>query len=60
MRSSLEHFVDPSIPGLSGRDLIAGLSGGKPFEQARWTSLRHLGDHLLHDLGLERRARRSL
>ncbi len=58
MRRSLGDFVNLTIPGLSGHDPIIGLSDGKPVDNVRWRSLRHLGDHLLRDIGLERRASR--
>ncbi len=58
MRRTLGDFVDLTIAGLGGRDLIIGLSDGKPVDNVRWRSLRHLGDHLLRDIGLERRASR--
>ncbi len=60
MPRTLEDFVDLTIPGLSGRDLIIGLSDGKPVDNVRWRSLRHLGDHLLRDIGFERRASRYM
>ncbi len=60
MLRTLEEFVDPTIPGLSGRDLIIGLSDGKPVDNVRLRSLRHLGDHLLRDIGFERRASRYM
>ncbi len=60
MRRTLEDFVDLTIPGLSGRDLIIGLSDGKPVDHVRWRTLRHLGDHLLRDIGFERRASRYM
>ncbi len=58
MRRTLGGIVDLTIPGRSGHDPIIGLSDGKPVDNVRWRSLRHLGDHLLRDIGLERRASR--
>ncbi len=60
MRRTLGDFVDLTIPGLSGHDPIIGLSDGNPVDNVRWRSLRHLGDHLLRDIGLERRAGRYI
>ncbi len=60
MPRTLEDFVDLPILGLSGRDLIIGLSDGKPADNVRWRSLRHLGDHLLRDIGFERRPSRYM
>ncbi len=34
MPRTLEDFIDPTIPRLSGRDLIIGLSGGKPSQRS--------------------------
>ena len=39
MPRTIEDFVDLTIPGLSGRDLIIGLSDGKPVDNVRWRSL---------------------
>ncbi len=40
MPRTLEDFVDLTIPGLSGRDLIIGLSDGKPVDNAKRRSSR--------------------
>lgn len=60
MSDVILHFVDPSIPGLSGRDLLrktaTGLKGlsrrvcGKSVGQCIYTRDRHL----LRDIGLDR------
>ncbi len=60
MLRTLEDFFDLTILGLGGSDLIIGLSGSKPVDNVRWRSLRHLGDDLLRDIGLERRASRYM
>ncbi len=60
MLRTLEDFFDLTILGLSGSDPIIGLSGSQPVDNERWRSLRHLGDHLLRDIGLERRAGRYI
>ena len=69
MRPFAIHFVDPTIPGISGRDLVGRSnqaihaahthSGGVPAATARrYHAIRKaLGDldlHLLRDLGLDR------
>ncbi len=49
------HFVDPTIPGLSGRDLL--LRAGQALRWAgirRARDLRGLDRHQLQDLGLDR------
>lgn len=64
------HFVDPTIPGLSGRDLLRGATHGvravsgragrcvaaarKDFAIRR--DLAELDSHQLRDLGLDRSA----
>ncbi len=60
MRRSLGDFVDLTILGMSGHDPIIGLSGSEPVDNVRWRSLRHLGDDLLRDIGLERRPSRYM
>ncbi len=60
MLRTLEDFFDLTILGLSGSDLIIGHSGSQPVDNVRWRSLRHLGDHLLRDIGFERRASRYM
>ncbi len=60
MLRTLEDFFDLTILGLDGSDPIIGLSGSKPVDNVRWKSLRHLGDHLLRDIGLERRPSRYM
>ena len=60
MLRTLEGFFDLTILGLGGSDPIIGLSGSKPVDNVRWRSLRHLGDDLLRDIGLERRAGRHM
>ena len=69
MTDLTQHFVDPSIPGLSGRDLVRpglvarslSLLGDTQETLARWRQervlrrdLAHLDAHLLRDLGLDR------
>jgi hypothetical protein len=60
MLRALENIFDLTILGMDGSDSIIGLSGSKPIDNMRWRPLRHLGDHLLRDIGLERRANRYL
>jgi hypothetical protein len=51
------HFVDPTIPGLSGRDMhadLVGLGGAGRTERLVSRGLRHLSVRLLRDLGLDR------
>ncbi len=60
MLRTLEDFFDLTILGLGGSDLIIGLSGSEPVDNVRWRSLRHLGDDLLRDIGLERRPSRYM
>ena len=60
MPRTLEDFSDLTIPGLSGSDLIIGRSGSKPVDNVRSRSLRPLGDHLLRDIGFERRPNRYM
>jgi len=70
MRPSGIHFVDPTIPGISGSDLIArstqavqasdshtlsGAAGVRRFRAFR-KALGHLDTHQLRDLGLDRGA----
>ncbi len=64
------HFVDPTIPGLSGRDLIArsiesvsatGAAAGGAYRAARQDftlrqGLSGLDRHQLRDLGIDRNA----
>ncbi len=60
MLRTLEDFFDLTILGLGGNDPIIGLSGSEPVDNVRWRSLRHLGDDLLWDIGLERRPSRYM
>ena len=70
MRPSVIHFVDPTIPGISGPDLIArsthavqasdsrslsGAGAARRFRAFR-KALGHLDTHQLRDLGLDRGA----
>jgi uncharacterized protein YjiS (DUF1127 family) len=64
------HFVDPTIPGLSGRDLLRGtghaiqatcVRAGRAVAASRRDfairkALAHLDRHQLRDLGLDRSA----
>lgn len=58
MIPSAIHFVDPTIPGISGRDLVARLDGfgSERREHAIRRGLRGLGRQLLRDIGLDRSA----
>ena len=69
MLSTVAHFVDPTIPGLSGRDLMSrpsdsgvSLSGlretvyAKHREHRIKRALADLNVHLLRDLGFDRSA----
>ncbi len=64
MSDLASHFVDPTIPGLSGRDLLRR-AGNLLLEAARSRAalrrelqvrqdLAHLDRNLLRDLGLDR------
>jgi hypothetical protein len=70
MRPSALHFVDPTIPGISGRDLVqkssqtfqaadshapSVASAARRFRVVR-KALGHLDTRLLRDLGLDRGA----
>ncbi len=49
------HFVDPTIPGLSGRDLLLQAGQAVHWTAARWArDLRGLDRHQLQDLGIDR------
>jgi len=55
MTQMIQHFVDPSIPGLSGRDLLrrsVAALGGKLSGKMRTRDLR-LDRHQLRDIGLD-------
>ena len=70
MNQSVIHFVDPTIPGLSGRDLVgraaqaidptvAGLGGLLASMRRGFAIRRALADldrHQLRDLGIDRGA----
>lgn len=61
MTYSIQHFVDPTIPGLSGRDLVAGIRRRMraPAAGSRLGSRRsplRMDIHLLRDIGLDRDA----
>lgn len=66
MTQALLHFVDPSIPGLSGRDMmrkafsgVSGLrrrAGNKGAKASSGQSIVTRDLHLLRDIGLDRSA----
>jgi hypothetical protein len=49
------HFVDPTIPGLSGRDLRTHFVGaGQRLDRLLRQALAHLDSRQLRDLGIDR------
>ena len=59
MTEQFLHFVDPSIPGLSGRDLMGRLSKAVQASREEFVirkDLAGLDSHQLRDLGIDRGA----
>ena len=61
MTYNLQHFVDPTIPGLSGRDLTARAAPRIRIPSVRrklgsGRALVRIARHLLRDIGIDRDA----